>query len=124
MIRRSIISTRSTLMTVALLAPIAAYAEDAVPPDWADVSAIFKERCVMCHSKVAGASKGLRLDEYDAVLAGSERGAVLVPRNAVGSELVRRLRGETTPRMPFLSRPLPDDQIALIESWIAAGMPH
>ena len=124
MIRMSIISTRSTLMTVALLAPIAAYAEDAVPPDWADVSAIFKERCVMCHSKVAGASKGLRLDEYDAVLAGSERGPVLVPGNAVGSELVRRLRGETTPRMPFLSRPLPDDQIALIESWIAAGMPH
>ena len=124
MIRMSIISTRSTLMTVALLAPIAAYAQDAVPPDWADVSAIFKERCVMCHSKVAGASKGLRLDEYDAVLAGSERGAVLVPGNAVGSELVRRLRGETTPRMPFLSRPLPDDQIALIESWIAAGMPH
>ena len=124
MIRMPIISTRSTLMTVALLAPIAAYAQDAVPPDWADVSAIFKERCVMCHSKVAGATKGLRLDEYDAVLAGSERGAVLVPGNAVGSELVRRLRGETTPRMPFLSRPLPDDQIALIESWIAAGMPH
>ena len=124
MIRRSIIPARATLMTLALLAPIAAYAQDAVPPDWADVSAIFKERCVMCHSKVAGASKGLRLDEYDAVLAGSERGTVLVPGNAVGSELVRRLRGETTPRMPFLSRPLPDDQIALIESWIAAGMPH
>ena len=124
MIRRSIIPARATLMTLALLAPIAAYAQDAVPPDWADVSAIFKERCVMCHSAVAGASKGLRLDEYDAVLAGSERGAVLVPGNAVGSELVRRLRGETTPRMPFLSRPLPDDQLALIESWIAAGMPH
>ena len=106
------------------MAPFAAYAEDPSPPDWADVSAIFKERCVMCHSKVAGASKGLRLDDYEAAISGSERGAVLVPGDAAGSELVRRLRGESTPRMPFLSRPLPDDQIALIESWIVAGMPH
>lgn len=78
----------------------------------------------MCHSAVAGASKGLRLDDYTAALAGSETGAVLVPGDASGSELVRRLRGESTPRMPFLSRPLPDAQIALIENWIIAGMPH
>jgi hypothetical protein len=26
--------------------------------------------------------------------------------------------------MPFLSRPLPEDQIALIEAWIVAGMPN
>lgn len=78
----------------------------------------------MCHSEVAGASKGLRLDDYAATLAGSERGVVLVSGNAAGSELIRRLRGESTPRMPFLSRPLPDDEIALIESWIIAGMPN
>jgi len=94
-----------------------------VPPGWAEVSAIFKVHCVMCHSAVAGASKGLRLDDYDAALIGSERGAVLMPGNAAESELVRRLRGQSVPRMPFLSRPLPDDQIALIESWIAAGLP-
>lgn len=116
--------TRVLVIVAALLAPFATLAEDASAPDWADVSAIFKERCIMCHSEVAGASKGLRLDDYDAVLAGGERGAVLVPGDAAGSELVRRLRGESTPRMPFLSRPLPDDQIALIESWIVAGMPH
>ena len=78
----------------------------------------------MCHSEIAGASKGLRLDDYDAVLAGGERGPILVPGNAKDSELVRRLRGESTPRMPFLSRPLPESQIALIENWIAAGMPQ
>lgn len=121
---RNTISTRSLFLVAALMAPFAAYAEDPSPPDWTDVSAIFKERCVMCHSKVAGASKGLRLDDYEAAISGSERGAVLVPGDAAGSELVRRLRGESTPRMPFLSRPLPDDQIALIESWIVAGMPH
>jgi len=28
------------------------------------------------------------------------------------------------PRMPFLSRPLPDIEIDLIERWIAAGLPE
>jgi mono/diheme cytochrome c family protein len=101
-----------------------ACAQDPAPPLWADVSAIFMERCVMCHSEGPGASNGLRLDEYEALLAGSERGAVVLPGDAAGSELIRRLRGQSVPRMPFLSRPLPEDQIALIESWIAAGMPR
>ena len=57
-------------------------------------------------------------------LSGGCSSSVLVPGDASGIELVRRLRGESTPRMPFLSRPLSDDQIALIESWIAAGMTH
>jgi hypothetical protein len=78
----------------------------------------------MCHSAVAGASKGLRLDDYAAALEGSERGVVLIPGDAAGSELIRRLRGQSVPRMPFLSRPLPEDQIALIESWIEAGLPE
>ena len=111
-------------MIAVLLAPVAACAGEAPPADWADVKAIFDARCVMCHSRLAGASKGLRLDDYDALLAGSERGAVLVGGNVADSELVRRLRGASTPRMPFLSRPLPEDQIELIEVWFLAGMPN
>lgn len=109
------------MLLPALAGPARAEAD---APGWAEVSAIFVERCVMCHSAVAGASKGLRLDEYRFALAGSERGAVLIPGDAAGSELMRRLRGESTPRMPFLSRPLPDQQIALIGAWIAAGLPE
>ncbi|MCR9110567.1 c-type cytochrome domain-containing protein [Marivita sp. XM-24bin2] len=118
------ISLRLPFSIAALLVPLAAYAENKETPDWVDVSAIFNARCVMCHSKVAGASKGLRLDDYSAALSGGERGVVLLPGDAAGSELVLRLRGESTPRMPFLSRPLPEHQIALIESWINAGMPN
>ncbi len=76
----------------------------------------------MCHSD-NGAGRGLRLDSYDAVLMGSERGAVLVPGDSQDSELIRRLRGESLPRMPFLSRPLPPDQIELIVRWVDAGIP-
>jgi mono/diheme cytochrome c family protein len=118
--------SRRRFPALALLAavPCAAVAGDAAPTGWEEVSVIFAERCVMCHSAVAGASKGLRLDDYAAALHGSERGVVLIPGDAAGSELIRRLRGQSVPRMPFLSRPLPEDQIALIESWIEAGLPE
>lgn len=94
----------------------------AEPPDWAVVSAIFAERCVMCHSQ-KGASRGLRLDSYETAIAGGKEGAVLVPGDSANSELIRRLRGESLPRMPFLSRPLPSEQIDLIIRWIEAGLP-
>lgn len=118
--------SRRRLQALALLAavPTAGLAGDVAPASWEQVSLIFQERCVMCHSAVAGASKGLRLDDYAAALLGSERGAVLVSGDAAGSELIRRLRGQSLPRMPFLSRALPDEQIALIESWIDAGLPE
>lgn len=92
-------------------------------PDWSAVSAVFTERCVMCHA-AHGASLGLRLDSYEAALAGGARGPVLIAGDAAGSELVRRLRGESLPRMPFLSRPLPPDQIDLVVRWVEAGLPR
>ena len=112
------------LLLAASLAAGNALAEGDGTPGWAEISAIFTERCVMCHSQVAGASKKLLLDTYAGALAGSERGTVLIAGDPAGSELMRRLRGESTPRMPFLSRPLPDNQIVLIEHWIAAGLPE
>lgn len=92
-------------------------------PDWAGVNAIFVKRCVMCHSEQA-AARGLRLDTYDAAVAGSENGPVLVPGNTTESELIRRIRGESIPRMPFLSSPLPPEQIDLIARWVEAGLPE
>lgn len=95
---------------------------DAPAPGWDAVSAIFAKHCVRCHAG-RDAARGLRLDSHAAALAGGERGVVLMPGDAAGSELIRRLRGESVPRMPFLSRPLPDEQIELIERWIEAGLP-
>jgi hypothetical protein len=115
------------ILTVAVLSLVVSIrsgvAVAAEPPDWAQVSAIFVERCVMCHSP-NGASLDLRLDTYEAAVAGSIRGAVLVPGDPAGSELLRRLRGESLPRMPFLSYPLPPEQIELISRWVEAGLPE
>lgn len=119
--RQERLSAATALLALILANPVTA--SDATP-GWAEISAIFDERCVMCHSKVAGASKGLRLDDYAAALSGGERGPVLIPGKAAESELIRRLRGQSVPRMPFLSRPLPEEQIVLIEAWIGAGLPE
>lgn len=112
------------LLCMLLAVPLrVAGAEAGHSPDWSDVSGIFVERCVMCHS-AQGAALGLRLDTYEAALAGSSNGAVLVRGQAERSELIRRLRGESRPRMPLLSYPLPDDQIELIMQWVDAGLPE
>ena len=101
----------------------AASSEEAMPPVWNNVSHVFEKRCINCHSK-HGAAKALRLDSYEGVMAGSEDGAVVLPGHASQSELIRRLQGESTPRMPFLSTPLPDEEIDLIMRWIDAGLPN
>ncbi|WP_156384800.1 c-type cytochrome domain-containing protein [Devosia sp. Root413D1] len=93
------------------------------PPTWADINPIVTKHCVMCHS-AQGAGKGLRLDSYALAIAGSKDGPVLLPGDPEGSELIRRLKGISTPRMPFLSYPLAEEQIALFVRWVEAGMPE
>lgn len=92
-------------------------------PTWAEVGTVLADRCTVCHSG-EGAPSGLRLDTLAAVLAGGANGPVLVAGNPDASELVRRIRGETQPRMPLAGDPLRDEQIAMIEGWVVAGMPE
>ncbi len=70
-------------------------------PSWTDIGALFEERCTMCHSG-EGAPLGLRLDSLEAAIAGSVNGPVLVSGDPDASELVRRIRGESQPRMPLV----------------------
>ena len=111
------------LVAVCTVPARALFADSAAPPAWADVWPIFQTRCINCHA-AHGAAKQLRLDSYQAVLAGSERGAVVLAGNAPESEMIRRLRGQSAPRMPFLSIPLPEEEIDLIARWIDAGLPE
>jgi len=90
----------------------------------ADIQPIFNERCIKCHSG-ENPPRGLRLDTYGHVLAGGTYRAVILPGDPDGSELVRRIRGEAVPRMPFDGPPfLSEEQIHLIETWIALGAPE
>lgn len=109
------------LGTLASLVWAGCAAEEAA--DWPAVAALFVARCVNCHA-AHGTARGLRLDSHEAALAGGERGPVLIAGDAAGSELIRRLRGESLPRMPFLSRPLPPEEIDLVMRWVEAGLPR
>lgn len=94
-------------------------ASPAAAETWAAVSAIFAERCVLCHSGEA-APLGLALDSHAGVMAGSANGPVATP----GGALVQRITGAAEPRMPLDGPPFLDDaQIAAISAWIEAGAP-
>jgi hypothetical protein len=119
------IMTRAFVVLLLVCLSQATPAAEAVapPPTWADINPIVTKHCVMCHS-AQGAGRGLRLDSYALAIAGSQDGPVLLPGDPAGSELIRRLKGLSTPRMPFLSYPLADDEIALVVGWVEAGMPE
>jgi mono/diheme cytochrome c family protein len=89
----------------------------------ADVQPIFAQYCFACHSG-EGATKGVRLDGYEYALAGGGSGPVIIPGDPSGSELLKRITGDSVPRMPRNGPPfLTDQEIQIITSWIAAGAP-
>lgn len=112
---------RRTLAFVLAAAAVwtAAIAQDAVT--YADLEPILQARCVLCHAG-AGAPVGLQLDSLESLLAGSDRGPVVVPGDPDASEIIRRLRGASLPRMPLTGPPyLGDEEIDLFVRWIGAG---
>ncbi|OSZ66225.1 hypothetical protein CAP38_07005 [Hydrogenophaga sp. IBVHS2] len=97
----------------------------AQPTDtWATLAPLLAERCVMCHNASA-AAVGLRLDSLEGLKKGSTRGPVVQPGHPAGSEIVRRVKGSSLPRMPMTGPPwLPDADVARLERWISAGLPE
>ncbi len=97
----------------------------AQPTDtWATLAPLLAERCVMCHNASAAAA-GLRLDSLEGLKKGSTRGPVVQAGNPAGSEIVRRVKGSSLPRMPMTGPPwLADADVARLERWISAGLPE
>jgi mono/diheme cytochrome c family protein len=94
------------------------------PVTWAHVAPILATRCAKCHTDqglMGPAPEGYRLTSYESVTSPADR-ARIIPGNPDASELVRRIRGQSLPRMPFDGPPfLTEDEIALIVEWIAGG---
>lgn len=112
-------------LVVALTLAAGSGAAHAQPTDtWATLAPLLAERCVMCHNASAAAA-GLRLDSLEGLKKGSTRGPVVQPGNPAGSEIVRRVKGSSLPRMPMTGPPwLPDADVARLERWISAGLPE
>src|SRR6266852_4087684 len=89
---------------------------------YASAQAILSAKCVRCHGP-AKQKSGLRLDTRSAALEGGIDGPAIVPGKSAESDLVRRILGQTKPRMPYREPPLDAAEIATIRAWIDAGAP-
>ena len=113
------------LLTLAALATVNAQADDDSPIDFAtDIRPLLSDRCFTCHGPgVAEPAGGLRLDLADEAV--DELGlSAIVPGDAAGSELIRRLTHKRPKRLmpPADSNlSLNGDEIALFRRWIDEG---
>ena len=88
-----------------------------------DVLPLLQAHCFRCHGSQKQEA-GLRLDRHQAALTGGENGPVMVSGKPAESMLIERIRStDDSVRMPLESRQLRDEEISVLERWIAAGMP-
>ncbi|MEP6673149.1 MAG: DUF1549 domain-containing protein [Chthoniobacter sp.] len=95
-----------------------AYGTDAAALWSAKVQPIFDVNCVKCHGPLDQKS-GLELDTPQAVLKGSEDGAVVVPGKPEDSALFQNLATKADPHMPP-KKQLTDAEREAVREWIAA----
>ena len=109
----------AAIALTALCSPFAALGQDVT---YADLAPTLGAQCAICHQG-EGAPLGLRLDSAEGLLAGSRNGPVVRAGNPAESELIRRLRGTSLPRMPMTGPPFLDEaDIARFERWVEGGM--
>ena len=88
-----------------------------------DVAPIFQNRCVQCHGGVdedgeVRAEASFKLTSYEGIMAGSEYGPVVTAGDPEDSLLLDLIKWGD---MPEEGDPVPEEEIALIEMWIAEG---
>jgi mono/diheme cytochrome c family protein len=84
-----------------------------------EAAVVLRARCVRCHG-ADEASGGLRLDSFDAVRRGGERGPVVLPGNSSASLLMRKILRVDKPAMPPRV-PLSSSEIRSLRVWIDGG---
>lgn len=89
-----------------------------------EVRAILAHNCYKCHGKEKVKGE-LRLDRKDMIFKGGEHGPILVPGDALGSEMVKRitLPAGDKKAMPSKEKRLSEAEIRIIKLWIQKGAP-
>lgn len=82
-----------------------------------DILPIMENSCVRCHGGNR-TEKGLDLSSYAALMAGSRNGAMVLPGNVDGSEMVIQV---VSGEMPRRAAKLSDEAIQLITDWVNQG---
>lgn len=100
----------------------------------ADVQPILDVACIECHTKTGEgvAASGFAVDDYEAVMKGTDLGPVVVAGSSISSTLYRVVAGKTDPeiRMPphhdeswaeGRGTPLGGEEIETLANWIDQG---
>lgn len=85
-----------------------------------DVAPVLVANCVRCHN-ADDRRGGFDLGTFRDLMAGADSGPVIAPKAPEESELLLRIKGEATPKMPPGNTDLAPETIARIEAWIASG---
>jgi hypothetical protein len=114
------------LIGTGLLAPVSDVCAAGPQTSFAeDVFPIFKGRCLGCHQPGgAGFEKsGLDLSTYEGLMKGTKFGAMVIPRDPDGSNLMWLLDWRASPqlRMPHGTKKLSTCDRNAIRSWIREG---
>ena len=87
-----------------------------------DVQPLLKENCLRCHGGKKSIKGGLNLMSRAALLEGGDTGPAVDLKNPEKSLLLRALHYEDGYEMPPSGK-LKDDEIAVITTWVKAGLP-
>ena len=82
-----------------------------------DILPILQNSCVSCHGGDK-TSAGLDMKAYASVMAGSQKGQVIVPGDASNSLLIKLVQSG---KMPKRKAPLTQDQLKLLIDWVNSG---
>ena len=91
---------------------------------YGDVQRLLDEKCTSCHAG-ADAARGLRLDSWQALIAGSDHGEAVIPFDAARSLMVELTTElvEVPHPVEVGSETLDDVEVALLSEWIDEGAP-
>ncbi len=118
----------TVIVMLALSAAPVAGADDAMPTDAPKINfedhikPILRQHCAKCHNQ--GEKKGgLAVDSFAGVMEGGGSGEVVFDDgDADGSRLWQLVNHDDTPVMPPNQDRIPDEQLALLRSWIEGGI--
>jgi mono/diheme cytochrome c family protein len=87
------------------------------------VRSVLERQCFTCHG---GKFKqaGLSLATRETLVRGSDNGPVVLPGNAKESLLVKKIKHEHEPGMPYQGKKLPAEVIDQMVEWINMGAPY
>ncbi len=88
-----------------------------------DVQPILQYRCLECHRADGPgvAYSGLNLESYDGLMKGTRFGSVIVPGNAMVSNLNVLVEGRAGIRMPHNRKRLTPCEIQVLRNWVNQG---